>query len=78
MDAATRLARLLEKHFEPVQAVKRFKRFAFYFSANFRFGHTLYTRILKAHEMKEVFEIIEKYFEKGPDLSLRPNMNFFG
>ena len=78
MDAAIRLARLLEKHFEPVQAIKRFKRFAFYFSANFRFGHTLYTSILKARGMEEVDDILEEYFEKMPDLSSRPNMNFFG
>ncbi len=39
-DAAIQLARLLEIHYDPVQAIKRFKRFAFYFSANFRFGHS--------------------------------------
>lgn len=78
MAAAIQLARLLEKHFEPVQAIKRFRRFAFYYSANFRFGHALYTAILKAREIKAIENIIKGYFQKAPDLSARPNMNFFG
>ncbi len=77
MDAAIRLTRLLERHYDPVAAIKRFKRFAFYFSANFCFGHTLYSRILKAGDMKEVDTILKQFFEQAPDISSRPNMNYF-
>jgi nifR3 family TIM-barrel protein len=77
MDAALQLARLLETHYDPVAAIKRFKRFAFYFCANFCFGHSLYSGILKAGDMKEVDTIFSRFFEKVPDLSSRPNMNFF-
>ncbi len=77
MDAAIRLIRLLETHYDPVAAIKRFKRFAFYFSANFCFGHTLYSRILKAGDMKEVDTILKQFFEQAPDISSRPNMNYF-
>ena len=76
-DSAIQLARLLEMHFDPVQAIKRFKRFAFYFSANFRFGHTLYTRILKTANMKEVDTILTRFFEQTPDIAAGPNMNYF-
>jgi nifR3 family TIM-barrel protein len=76
-DAATQLARLLENHYDPVAAIKRFKRFAFYFSANFRFGHTLYSRILKAWGMKEVDPVLKRFFEQAPDVAVRPNMNYF-
>ena len=76
-DAAVQLARLLEIYYDPVAAIKRFKRFAFYFSANFCFGHTLYSRILKAGDMKAVDTILKQFFEKAPDISSRPNMNYF-
>jgi nifR3 family TIM-barrel protein len=76
-DAATQLARLLENHYDPVAATKRFKRFAFYFSANFRFGHTLYSKILTAGDMKEVVTVLKRFFEQAPDVAARPNMNYF-
>jgi len=76
-DAATQLARLLENHYDPVAAIKRFKRFAFYFSANFRFGHTLYSKILMAGDMKEVVTVLKRFFEQAPDVAARPNMNYF-
>jgi nifR3 family TIM-barrel protein len=76
-DAAIQLARLLEIHYDPVAAIKRFKRFAFYFSANFRFGHSLYSRILKTGNMKEVAPILKRFFEQTPDVAARPNMNYF-
>jgi tRNA-dihydrouridine synthase B len=76
-DAAIQLARLLEIHFNPVAAIRRFKRFAFYFSANFRFGHSLYSRILKTGNLKEVAPVLKRFFEKTPDVAARPNMNYF-
>ncbi len=76
-DAALQLVGILEKHYDPVAAIKRFKRFAFYFSANFRFGHTLYSKILKAGNMKEVEIILTSFFEQPPDVAARPNMNYF-
>ena len=76
-NAATQLARLLEIYYDPVAAIKRFKRFAFYFSANFRFGHSLYSKILKAGHMKEVDLVLKRFFEQTPDVAARPNMNYF-
>ena len=76
-DAAIQLARLLETHYDPVAAIKRFKRFAFYFSANFRFGHALYSTILKAVNMNEVVTILKRFFGAAPGVTARPNMNYF-
>jgi len=76
-DAAVQLAELLQIHFDPIKAIKRFKRFSFYFSANFRFGHTLYSRILNARNMKEIGPILDRFFEQPPDVGSGPNMNYF-
>jgi len=77
MNAAIRLARLLEMHYDPIAAIKRFKRFAFYFSANFRYGHTLYSKIIKTGNMKEIDTILDRFFEQAPDIANSPNMNYF-
>ncbi len=76
-DTAVKLIRLLEIHFDPVAAVKRFKRFAFYFAANFRFGHSLYSKILAAGDMPGVHAAVRRFFENPPALCAGPNMNFF-
>jgi len=76
-EAAIQLINLLEFHYDPIRAIKRFKRFSFYFCANFRFGHALYTRILNAANLSEIETIIERFFEQSPGIQSRPNMNFF-
>jgi nifR3 family TIM-barrel protein len=77
IDAAIQLIKLLEIHFDPIRAIKRFKRFSFYFCANFRFGHALYTRIINAAELKEIETILRRFFELSPEIAIRPNMNLF-
>jgi tRNA-dihydrouridine synthase B len=76
-EAAIQLIKLLEIHYDPIRAIKRFRRFAFYFCANFRFGHALYTRILNAADMTQIETIIGRFFEQPPVIQSRPNMNFF-
>jgi nifR3 family TIM-barrel protein len=75
--AAIKLTQLLEKHYDPVLAVRRFKKFALYFSANFKFGHTFYTRIFNAKDMEAIRDFLCRFFEEVPDVVSRPNMNFF-
>ena len=74
---ALELAGLLAKHYDPIRAIRRFKRFAFYFAANFKFGHSLYSRLLNAADLFQIEKIIKEFFEKSPDLVSRPNLNFF-
>jgi tRNA-dihydrouridine synthase B len=76
-DCALALAALLAEHFDAVPAQRRFRRFAQYFSANFQYGHTFYTRICNACDMDQVGEIIARFFDRSPALNARPNMNFF-
>ena len=76
-DAALQLAGLLIKHYEPQRAVRRFRRFAYYFSANFRYGHTFYSQVLNAPDMSQLTQIINRFFDQSPDLVSRPNLNFF-
>jgi len=76
-DTVIRLAALLNKHYEPAAALSRFKKFAFYFSANFSFGHTFYSSIRNAPHMDAVEDAIRRFFDHPPKLASRPNMNFF-
>jgi tRNA-dihydrouridine synthase len=76
-EAAFQMVTLLGRHYDPVAAVKRLKRFTFYFAANFRFGHTLYSGILKARDMQEAEAVFNRFFDKPPDVGSRPNLNFF-
>jgi tRNA-dihydrouridine synthase B len=77
LKAALGLVELLEKHYDPVRAIRRFKRFAYYFCANFKFGHTLYSRVLSAPDMQAIVKILQQFFEPPPELVSRPNLNFF-
>jgi tRNA-dihydrouridine synthase B len=74
---ALQMASLVAKHFDPVLACRRFKRFAQYYAANFRFGHSFYTRIARVHQMSEVVEVIAEFFSTPPELTTSPNLNFF-
>lgn len=77
-DTALKMTKLLFEHFEPNDAMRRFRKFAMYFSGGLRFGHTLYKRILKAKDMDDINAVIDDFFRDPPDLMSGPNMNFFG
>jgi tRNA-dihydrouridine synthase B len=77
LKSALRLAALLEKHFDPQKALSRFKKFAFYFSANFKFGHTLFRGIQKAENRQEAEAVLYQFFKPPLELVSRPNLNFF-
>jgi len=74
---ALKMADLLEKHYDPKRAVQRFKKFAIYFAANFRFGHSIHGKLCRASDMQSIRENICRVFEKNPETVLRPNMNMF-
>ena len=77
LKSALRLAGLLEEHFDHHKALRRFKKFGFYFSANFKFGHTLFRTIQKAENMSEAKKNIHRFFERPLETVSRPNLNFF-
>ncbi len=76
-ESASRLAKLMVKHFNPARALRRFKKFTLYFSANFKFGHTLFSGIQNAEDMQEVETVLFRFFETPAETVSRPNMNFF-
>jgi tRNA-dihydrouridine synthase len=67
---------LISTHFETKDALRRFIRFSLYFSANFRFGHTLYSKISNARDFGEVRSFLLDFFKTPPAVNSRPNMNF--
>lgn len=74
---ALNLLALLDRHFESQQALRRFKRFGQYFSASFRFGHTLHMGIHNSKSLEQIQEVIDGFFKDRPELTIEPNMNFF-
>ena len=76
-EAAVKMAVLLEQYFEPSRAIRRFKRFAYYFAANFKFGHTFFKQISNAEDMVCVMDCIDAFFQDSPECVRRPNLNFF-
>ena len=76
-DSALQLARLLEAYFDAPQAMRRFKKFGFYYCASFKFGHSLYSAIQKADDMTAVKNAVHQFFERPLETVSRPNLNFF-
>jgi nifR3 family TIM-barrel protein len=74
---AVRLLELSIRHFDEKSAVRRYRKFALYFAANFRFGHTLYCRIQNAVSCIQIQEALETFFASSPPLAAAPNMNYF-
>jgi len=74
-DSALRLAALLEQHFEPTKALRRFKRYAAYLAANFAFGNTLYNHIRNAPDMAAARQAAIDFFQNDPPERQRPNLN---
>ncbi len=77
LESAMQLAGLLETHFDHPKALRRFKKFGFYFSANFKFGHSLFSTIQKAETMAQAKEFFHRFFERPLETVSRPNLNFF-
>ncbi|MBR9987438.1 MAG: tRNA-dihydrouridine synthase family protein [Desulfosarcina sp.] len=68
---------LMERHFDDRRALRRYKKFALYYSANFKFGHNFYKRIGNTQDLKAVKGELAAFFNGNPETTTRPNMNFF-
>lgn len=68
---------LVRKHFDPGRALRRYQKFALYFSANFKFAHSFYNRIRNAPDLETVKVALNAFFDREPATVRRPNMNFF-
>ncbi len=74
---AQRLLELTAAHFEEKAAVRRFRKFIFYFAANFRFGHTFYGRVRNSANLIQIQAVLDAFFATPPELTFAPNMNYF-
>jgi len=74
---ALQLLDLMENHFDANRALRRYKKFAQYFSANFKFGHSFFKRVGNAPDLKSIRAQLEDFFDQEPETVSRPNMNFF-
>jgi len=74
-DYAMELADALERHFDPIRALKRYRLFTVFFAANFAFGHSLQSRFLAARSMDGIRDAVRKNIRPGLQMNKRPNMN---
>jgi tRNA-dihydrouridine synthase B len=76
-ESALRLFRLLIRFYGPEIALRRFHKFSAYFSANFRFGHTLFSTLSRARAPQGVETALKHFFEGAPETVSRPNITLF-
>jgi nifR3 family TIM-barrel protein len=74
---ALALLDLMEQHFDARGVLRRYKKFALYYSANFKFAHSFYKRIGNAPDPEGLKSELEAFFSRNPETVTRPNMNFF-
>ncbi|MFH2090978.1 MAG: tRNA-dihydrouridine synthase family protein [Pseudomonadota bacterium] len=74
---AMRMTQILETHFNDHYSVKMFKKFAPYFCANFKFGHSILKQLVRAQTLDEIRFNLDTIFQTNPDTLLRPNQHLF-
>ena len=65
---------LFEKHFEPATAMRRLNRFFAYYASNFKFGHSLYSRICGVKTPDEARAVVRSFLKQAPETSDRPKI----
>ncbi len=74
---AMRMAQILLEHYDDHYAVKLFKKFSPYFCANFKFGHQILKKLVRAQTMDDIKTNLDSIFEINPETLSRPNINLF-
>ncbi len=74
---AHRMLDLLVCHYEPVVAIRRFKKWAVFFTAGFKYGHRFSAVIRTAKDIAGMKEAIDEVFGCCQEMTARPNMNLF-
>ena len=68
---------LLNKHYEPIPAIRKFKKMAVYNASVFQFGHSFLKKITRAGDFFEIESAVDAFFDQSPALAVRPNLNLF-
>ena len=74
---AMRMTQILLYHHDNHFAVKLFKKFSPYFCANFKFGHNILKKLIRAQTMDDIRNNIDLIFKSNPEVLSRPNLNLF-
>ncbi len=74
LQSALDLTALLETCYGPRTGMRRFHRYAAYYTANFRYGHFLYGRLCRADNLAGVRAVLRKYLSEDADIVAQPNM----
>ncbi len=75
--SSMRMAQILSEHYDDFFAVKFFKKLAPYFCANFKFGHDILKRLVRAKTMDDIKHNLDTIFQMNPQTLSRPNQNLF-
>lgn len=75
--SAMEMTRLLLKYHDEHFAIKLFKKFVPYFSANFKFGHSICRKLIRGNSIHEIQKNIATIFKDTPETLERPNLNMF-
>ncbi|MBF0378749.1 MAG: tRNA-dihydrouridine synthase family protein [Desulfamplus sp.] len=79
-NTANRMITLLLKHYDERTAVKMFKKIVPYYSAGFKFGHSISKQLLKPDNSGEIYKVIDELFTKSSqniETIERPNLHLF-
>ena len=66
---------LLEIHFDLATAMRRLSRFFSYYTANFKYGHTLYARMCKAKTPDDARTIFKTFYKQAPETVNSPKIS---
>jgi tRNA-dihydrouridine synthase B len=75
LHSALNLILALQHHFDPVTALRRFKRSATYLAANFTYGNTLFNQLRNACDLDAARTVLLDFFNDAPLQLQRPNLN---
>lgn len=68
---------LIYSFFDPETAEKRFRKWAVFFSASFKFGHSFLLMLCRQKTPEEIHFAIDAFFDQSPPVCKRPNLNLF-
>ncbi len=77
METALDMARLLSGYYEDRFALKMFKKFAPYFCANFKFSNAILKSLIRAEDMNQLCDNIQRLLDPPPQTLCLPNINLF-
>lgn len=77
LNTALTLADYMALYYSEALAVRRYKRFLAYFTANFQFGHTLHMKLKQMTTLSEIKEALLRFYETHPRIMPLPNQSVF-